>query len=162
MSRFILVTKEIYPMLLSGFTSGADMLSAANPDNNNRDLRPGKNGGTIAREERAISRALLSLSRERELTDEELDEYGLAFFREHGIAPSLKDIEKLIKPRELHSDPIWLELNESEWERLTLYFFNAKWLIRVSNLAADILDLLEASPTSKLVEMTEKEYGNHT
>jgi hypothetical protein len=73
----------------------------------------------------------------------------LAYFRENGIAPGLNDIEKLSKPLELNSDPCWLELNESEHERLLLYYSNAKWFIRVSELAADILDLIEAAPTVK-------------
>ena len=57
----------------------------------------------------------------------------------------------MIKPRELNSDPCWLELSESEWERLTLYYSHAKWLIRVSELAANILDILESAPTNKPV-----------
>lgn len=161
MARFILVTKETYPLLLQGFHSGADMLSAANPDNNGRDLRPGKNGGFIAREERAINRSLLALSHERDLTDEEVHEYGNQFYKEKGTYPSIADIEKLPKPRQFNDNVIWLELNESEWERLTLYFSNAKWLIRVSELAANILDILESAPTSKPV-LAEVEYGNHT
>lgn len=155
MAKFILVTKETYPLLLQGFHSGADMLSAINPDNNGRDKRPGKNGGEIARSERAINRALLALSYERELTDDELEEYGLIYFKEKGIAPSIEEVNKLPKPRQLNEDIIWLELNESEWERLTLYFSNAKWLIRVAELAANILDILEAAPNYKPIE-TEK------
>lgn len=159
--RFILVTKETYPLLLQGFHSGADMLSAANPDNNGRDLRPGKNGGSIAREERAVNRSLLSISHERDLTDKEIEEFGEAFYKEKGTAPTLEDTNKLPKPKVLNEDVIWLELNESEWERLCLYFTNAKWLIRVSELAANILDILESAPTSKPV-LAEVEYGNHT
>lgn len=136
--------------MLSGFINGADMLSAANPENDKRDKRPGLNGGVIAREERAINRKLKNLAHERDLTDEELDEYGLAYFREHGVAPSLEDTNKLQKPLELNEDPCWLELNDNEHERLLLYYSNAKWFIRVSELAADILDLIEAAPKEKI------------
>lgn len=149
MSRFILVTKETYPILLQGFLNGADILSAANPENNGRDLRPGKTGGEIARSERAINRALLALSHEREFTDGELFMYGEAFAKEKNANPTLADIEKLKKPLELNENPCWLELNENDWERLVLYYSNAKWLVRASELAADILDLLEIAPKEK-------------
>lgn len=144
--------------MLNGFTSGADNLSAANPENDKRDKRPGLNGGEIARQERSINKKLKNLAHERELTDAELDEYGLAYFREHGVAPSLNDTEKLIKPLELNEDPCWLELSDSEHERFLLYYSNAKWFIRVAELAADILDSIEAAPKEKIdiLEKAEK------
>lgn len=137
-------------MLLTGFLSGADNLSAGNPENEGRDKRPGKTGGEIARSERAINRALLSLSYEREFTDDELETYGLAYFKEKGVAPSISDIEKLSKPRKLNEDPCWLELFESDWERFVLYFSHVKWFARSAEQAANILDLIEIAPTSKM------------
>lgn len=148
--RYILITKESYSYLVSGFINGSDMLSAANPANSGRDLRPGLNGGIIARAERSINRKLKALSHERELTDTELEEYGLMYFKQHGTAPSIEHVEKLQKPRELNEDPCWLELTIDEHERFMLYYSNAKWFITASEIAANVLDMIETAPDTKV------------
>lgn len=162
MSKFILVTKETYPFLLNGFINGADQLSAGNVENEGRDKRPGKTGGEIARSERSINRKLKALSHERDLNDSELELFGNQFYKEKGVFPSISDIDKLVKPLELNDDPCWLELNDSEHERFLLYYSAAKWFVRASELAADILDVIEAAPSEKIKLTAEKEYGNHT
>jgi hypothetical protein len=143
--RFDSSTAALYPLMLGAFRDGANQLGPGNPENGNRDLRPGDNGAAVVRGERAVIRAMRAIGRERPLTEDE--EVGLvtAFQQAKGREATEAEIAAFEKPFELapveDGKSVDLVLSETEYARLVAYCDAARWTCGCEQ-AVDMLDMI--------------------